>query len=398
MEYDVVVIGAGIVGLSVAYNLLLQKPDLNIAILEKESGIAKHQTGRNSGVIHSGIYYKPGSLKAINCREGYQKLISFCRTHSIDYDICGKIIVATTEKEIPNLMKIYDRGIQNGLSGITILDKNEIKEKEPYVNGEKAIWVPQAGIVDYKNVADKLREIIEASSCEILLNHEVTGISQKESTHEIHCGSQTINAAFIVNCAGLYTDKVAEMQGVKLRAKIIPFKGEYYLLKESKRYLVRNLVYPVPNPAFPFLGVHFTRRINGKIDAGPNAVLAFKREGYRKFSINLQEFLETIFYRGFIKVAFKYMLVGIYELFRSFSKKAFTKALQKLIPDIRSNDLIVGEPGIRAQLCDEKGNLIDDFLIEEGPKSIHVLNAPSPAATSSIQIGDTIANKVLKML
>lgn len=398
MNYDIAIVGAGIVGLSVAYNLLQQKDDLKIVVLEKESTIALHQTGKNSGVIHSGIYYKPDSLKAINCRQGYHKLIAFCKTHDIDFDICGKIIVATSKKEVPRLKKIYDRGIENGLTGIAFLDKDQIKEKEPFVTGEKAIWVPQAGIVDYKKVANKLQEILKEKSCEILVDHEVTGISHKGSIHHIHCGERTIKTAYLVNCSGLYTDKIAQMQGLKIGAKIIPFKGEYYLLKESKKYLVRNLIYPVPDPAFPFLGVHFTRRINGKIDAGPNAVLAFKREGYGKLSVDGAEFLETIFYRGFIKIAIRYLRIGMYEMYRSFSKRAFTKALQKLIPEVASDDLIVGESGVRAQLCDDNGNLMDDFVIKEGPRSTHVLNAPSPAATSSLQIGETIANKVLKLL
>lgn len=398
MDYDIAVIGAGIVGLSVAYNLLQQKADLKIVVLEKESKIASHQTGRNSGVIHSGIYYKPGSLKATNCRQGYLKLITFCENHGIDFDICGKIIVATTKKEIPQLMQIYERGIENGLSGIALLDKSQIMEKEPFVTGEKAIWVPQSGIVDYKMVANKLHDILEERSCKILVDHKVTGISHRDDVHHIQCEDRIVKASYLVNCAGLYSDKIARMQGLKIGAKIIPFKGEYYLLKESKRHLVRNLVYPVPNPAFPFLGVHFTRRINGKIDAGPNAVLAFKREGYKKFSLNGHELLETIFYRGFIKIAIRYLRIGMYELHRSFSKAVFTKALQKLIPEITSEDLIVGEPGIRAQLCDDSGNLIDDFMIKDGHKAVHVLNAPSPAATSSLQIGETIANKVLKML
>nr|WP_298996089.1 L-2-hydroxyglutarate oxidase [uncultured Allomuricauda sp.] len=397
-DYDIAIVGAGIVGLSVAYNLLQQKEDLRIVVLEKEKSVALHQTGRNSGVIHSGIYYKPGSSKAINCRRGYSKLIDFCEAHNVDYEICGKIVVATSKDEVPTLMKIYERGKENGLTGLKLLNEDQIKEKEPHVQGEKAIWVPQTGIVDYGQMANKLHDLIKSSSCEVLVNHKVKGISFQDSSHQIDCGGTIIRASYFVNCAGLYSDKIAKLQGVKFHAKIVPFKGEYYLLKESKRYLIRNLVYPVPNPAFPFLGVHFTRRINGKIDAGPNAVLAFKREGYKKFSINIEEFLETVFYKGFIKIAARYFKVGAYELYRSLSKKAFTKALQKLVPEITSDDLTAGEPGIRAQLCDDKGNLIEDFVIEYATKSVHVLNAPSPAATSSLEIGYTVSNKILKRL
>lgn len=396
MEYDVAIIGGGIVGLSVGYNLLKKKPGLKIAILEKENSLALHQTGRNSGVIHSGIYYKPGSHKAVNCKKGYHRLISFCDENEIDYEICGKIIVATNKNEIPGLHRIYQRGIENGLEGLKLLDKDEIALKEPHVAGERAIWVPQTGIVDYRKIAEKLGILLKERECDILLNHKVDNITVHSSGHQIHSGEKIINTRFLVNCAGLHCDTIAKMQGVELKAKIIPFKGEYFLIKKSRQYLVKNLIYPVPDPNFPFLGVHFTRRINGAIDAGPNAVLALKREGYGKLSIKISEFLDVLFYSGFLKVARKYYKTGAYELYRSLNKRAFTKALQKLIPEINSSDLVKARPGIRAQLCDDGGNLIDDFMIKYNGNAIHVLNAPSPAATSSLQIGDTVADSVIE--
>ncbi|WP_109302000.1 L-2-hydroxyglutarate oxidase [Aquimarina sp. AU474] len=398
MSYDVTIVGAGIVGLATAYNLSKAAPHLKIAVLEKEKSIASHQTGHNSGVIHSGIYYKPGSAKAINCRKGYDLLLKFCKEEQIYHEICGKIIVATNSNEEKKLQDIYDRGIQNGLTGLQILNQEELKEKEPHVFGTKGIFVPQAGIVDYKKVSHKLFEISEQNGVNFFFDKKVISIEKQKESYLINTNSKAINTKFLVNCAGLYSDKIAKMDGFNLNAKIIPFRGEYYLLKEEKAKLVNNLIYPVPDPNFPFLGVHFTRRINGKVDAGPNAVLAFKREGYTKSDIDLMEFLESISYLGFIKVALKYWKIGAFEMYRSFSKKAFVKSLQKLIPKIKEEDLIIGEAGVRAQLCDIKGNLIDDFLIEKNDNAVHVINAPSPAATSSLNIGKEITKKVLQSL
>tara|TARA_R110000868_G_scaffold205840_3_gene454487 strand:+ start:9290 stop:10489 length:1200 start_codon:yes stop_codon:yes gene_type:complete len=399
MKYDVAIVGAGIVGLSVAYNLLNQNPDLKIIIFEKEDKVATHQTGHNSGVIHSGIYYKPGSEKANNCKKGYNLLLDFCKEHNIHNEICGKIIVATSNDEEKKLMDIYNRGIQNGLEGLQLLNLKELKEREPYVSGTKGIFVPQAGIIDYKEVANKLLEITKVKGAHFIFNSKVIGLKTNDSFYEIKTeNNEIITAKFIVNCAGLYADKVAKMDMVDLKYKIIPFRGEYYLLKDKSSYLVKNLIYPVPDPSFPFLGVHFTRRINGKVDAGPNAVLAFKREGYTKTDINLKEFLESITYVGFLKIALKYWKVGCYEMYRSFSKKAFLKSLQKLIPEISSQDIEIGESGVRAQLCDKNGNLVDDFLIKHHNNAIHVVNAPSPAATSSLNIGKEISEKVLQAI
>lgn len=398
MGYDVTVVGAGIVGLSVAYNLLQENPELKIAILEKEKTIASHQTGHNSGVIHSGIYYKPGSAKAINCKNGYNLLLDFCEKEKIHHEICGKIIVATSHKEEKKLQDIYDRGIQNGLKGLKILNQEELREKEPHVSGTKGIFVPQAGIVDYKEVARKLFEISKERGGNFFFDTKVIAIDNTNNNYQITTTKETITTKFLVNCAGLYSDKIAKMDGVELYSKIIPFRGEYYLLKDKSADLVNNLIYPVPDPDFPFLGVHFTRRINGKIDAGPNAVLAFKREGYLKSNINVKEFLESISYSGFIKVALKYWKVGFFEMYRSFSKKAFVRSLQKLIPEITENDLVVGEAGVRAQLCDKRGNLVDDFLIEQSNNAVHVVNAPSPAATSSLNIGKEITKRILQSI
>lgn len=398
MKYDITVIGAGIVGLSVGYYLKMERPELSIAIVDKEKEVAFHQTGRNSGVIHSGIYYKPGSSKAINCRKGYKLMLAFCKKENIQHEICGKLIVATNKGEESKLQDIYDRGLINGLEGLKILSEAELKKIEPHVTGTKAIHVPQAGIVSYKQVAEKLKELLQASGVDFYFGNQVREINRKEGNYVIKSTENKLSTSFLVNCAGLYSDKIAKMSGVDLAAKIIPFRGEYYLLKDEKKHLVNNLIYPVPDPAFPFLGVHFTRRINGMIDAGPNAVLAFKREGYKRLDFKIDEFLESISYQGFLKVAMKYWKVGAYEMYRSFSKKAFVKALQKLIPEITANDLIVGNSGVRAQLCDHKGNLVDDFMIKYDQNAVHVINAPSPAATSSLQIGKTIVDEIAKQL
>ncbi len=398
MKYDLTIIGAGIVGLSVGYNLIKERPGLKIAILEKEDEVAKHQTGRNSGVIHSGIYYKPGSSKAINCKKGYELLLKFCQEHDIEHDICGKLIVASNEEEEDALQSIYQRGIENGLTGLAILNAEQIREIEPHVNGTKGILVPQAGIVNYRQVAKQLEKLLKEAGVDFFFGNKLEKISSDEALFTVECQKDTISTKFLINCAGLYSDKVAEMNGLKLNAKIIPFKGEYYLIKKEKRHLVKNLIYPVPNPAFPFLGVHFTRRIGGEIDAGPNAVLAFRREGYKKFDLKWNEFLESIFYAGFLKVAMKYWKVGLYEMYRSFSKKAFVRALQKLIPEIKGEDLVVGNSGVRAQLCEVNGKLVDDFMIKYTNNAVHVINAPSPAATSSLQIGKLICEKTLPLL
>lgn len=398
MNTDIAVIGAGIVGLASALQIKKMRPDLRVTVIEKESVVAKHQTGNNSGVIHSGIYYKPGSLKAKNCIEGYKMMIDFCTEHHIHFELCGKIIVAVSEAELPALDNIYKRGIENGLSGLRYINTEEIKAIEPNTYGVRGLVVPQTGIVDYKVVAAKYAEVFKSLGGEILFNSKVTDVKSTGDGVIIDIGSTAIHARVLVNCAGLYCDKIASFTIPDLDVKIIPFRGEYYSLKKEKRSMVKHLIYPVPDPNFPFLGVHFTRRVDGEIEAGPNAVLAFKREGYKKSQINLSELFESLTWPGFIKVARKYWKTGFGEMYRSFSKAAFTKALQKLMPAIRESDLEPGGAGVRAQACDRDGGLIDDFNIRELPGQIHVLNAPSPAATSSLAIGRTVAGLALKQI
>lgn len=389
--YDVTVIGGGIVGLATALQLKVSNPFLNILLLEKEDELARHQTGNNSGVIHSGLYYKPGSLKARNCIHGYHLLIDFCRQCEIPFELCGKIVVATDEKELPLLENLYVRGEQNGLKNLKRLSKDELKEYEPHVNGLRGIFVPQTGIVDYRLVAQKYGELIQQKGGIINLNEKVLDIQQAPDTTVVVTQKASYSTRLVINCAGLYSDKVARMTVPALNVKIIPFRGEYYKLRQEKEYLVKNLIYPVPDPNFPFLGVHFTRMAKGGVEAGPNAVLAFKREGYKKTDINLSELGESLAWPGFQKVAAKYWRTGFGEMYRSFSKTAFTKALQKLIPEIQESDLVEGGAGVRAQACDRQGGLVDDFLILEEKHVINVCNAPSPAATSSLAIGESVA-------
>ncbi len=395
MKSDITIIGAGIVGLATAYKILEKNRSLKIHVLDKEEEVSAHQTGNNSGVIHSGIYYKPGSLKARNCTYGYKLLLDFCDENDISYEICGKVIVASDKKELPGMEFLYKRGIENGLEGLKILKKEELNDYEPHVAGIGGIWVPQTGIIDFKKVSLKLEENIRANGAEFYFGQKVQAIKVKNGTAIISTPSESFTSKLVINCAGLYSDKIARLTHQKVNVKIIPFRGEYYKIKPAKRYLVKNLIYPVPDPSFPFLGVHYTRMIDGGIEAGPNAVLAFAREGYKKTQINLPELTETLSWPGFIKVASKYWKTGIGEMYRSFSKSAFTRALQKLIPEIEEKDLEVGGAGVRAQACDRSGGLLDDFLIYENEHAINVCNAPSPAATSSLSIGQAIAKIAL---
>ncbi len=396
MNYDIIVVGGGIVGLATALKLKTSNPFLKVLLLEKENELAKHQTGNNSGVIHSGLYYKPGSLKAKNCIHGYHLLIDFCKENNVPFELCGKIVVATEEKELPLLGNLYLRGEQNGLQNLKKLTKEELKEFEPHVSGLQGIFVPQTGIVDYKKVSEKYGELLQQKEADINLGEQVLDIQANTSKVVVVTQKQSYSAKLVINCAGLYSDKVARMTVKDLNVKIIPFRGEYFKLKKEKEYLVKNLIYPVPDPNFPFLGVHFTRMAKGGVEAGPNAVLAFKREGYKKNDINLSELAETLAWPGFQKVASKYWRTGFGEMYRSFSKAAFTKALQKLIPEIQESDLVEGGAGVRAQACDREGGLVDDFLILEKEYVINVCNAPSPAATSSLAIGETVSTLALK--
>jgi L-2-hydroxyglutarate oxidase len=395
--HDIIVIGGGIVGLATALRIKEQRPSLKVLLLEKENGVARHQTGHNSGVIHSGLYYKPGSLKAVNCIRGYDMLLDFCNREGVPYDLCGKIVVATKTEQIPLLKNLYDRGLQNGLTKNRMISAGEIRELEPHVNGLEGIAVPYTGIIDYKAVSEKYAEIFQKLDGKIAFGEKVINIKSRNVHSEVVTASGHVyETRLIVNCAGLYSDKIAQLtQPEKVKVQIIPFRGEYYKIKPEKQHLVKNLIYPVPDPNFPFLGVHFTRMIEGGVEAGPNAVFAFKREGYKKTDINFPELLEALAWPGFRKVAMKYWQTGMGEYYRSFSKAAFTKALQELIPEVQSDDLIPGGAGVRAQACDHDGGLLDDFSIIENKGAINICNAPSPAATSSLSIGQTVSERVM---
>lgn len=395
MNYDILIIGAGLVGLATAYQTQLKNPDSKILILEKENDVALHQSGHNSGVIHSGIYYKPGSLKAKNCIEGYNSVINFAEKHGIRYDLCGKIIVATSQEELPLLDNIYKRGVENGLQDLKYLSREEFREIEPHCEGVKAIKVPQTGIIDYPGIAKKIKELFEELGGEVRFNNEVKNIIDKGSEIIVSTNISEFKTKKLISCAGLYSDKITKMTNKKNDVVIIPFRGEYYKIKDEKKYLVKHLIYPVPDPSFPFLGVHFTRMIDGNIEAGPNAVLAFKKEGYHFFDFNFNEAMQTMLWPGFRKIVAKYGKTGMGEMHRSLSKSAFTKALQKLLPEIQENDLVLGGSGVRAQACDRNGGLIDDFDIVKNGNIIHVRNAPSPAATSCLSIGNKISELVI---
>ncbi|MBK9329849.1 MAG: L-2-hydroxyglutarate oxidase [Sphingobacteriales bacterium] len=395
--YDIIIIG-GIVGLATALHLLEQQPGLNVLILEKEGDIARHQTGNNSGVIHSGIYYKPGSLRAVNCLRGYKMLLEFCDAENIPYDICGKIIVATREDELDRLQNIYQRGLENGLAGMELLNAADIKKHEPHCAGIRGIFVPQTGIIDYTAVSKRYAEKIKRLNGSIACNQKVTGIQVAAQEIKVKTTDAAYSCKLLINCAGLYSDKIAQMTQNNVSVKIIPFRGEYYTLKKEKEHLVNHLIYPVPDPNFPFLGVHFTRFIQGGVEAGPNAVLAYAREGYHKSDIVWKEFFESVTYPGFLRMAFKNWRTGIGEMRRSYSKKAFTAALQRLLPELQLDDLLPGDAGVRASAMDRNGNVVDDFIIEKQDNIIHVLNTPSPAATASLSIGLTIAEMAWKEL
>lgn len=396
MYYDFTIIGAGIVGLSVGLALTEKYKDANVLILEKEKDVAKHQTGRNSGVIHSGIYYNPGSLKAQLAKKGNSQMKEFCSEHDIPYDNSGKLIAATQNEELDELANLHKRAVENGLN-VSKVDEFTIKEIEPHLKGGIAgLYVPSTGIVDYRKVAKAMADIIKKNNGKIWLNEEVRKIESLNSEVNISTENQKVKTKYLINCTGLMSDKVTNMSGVIADMKIVPFRGEYYELVPSKRHLVNNLIYPVPNPDFPFLGIHFTRMMNGKVLVGPNAVLSLKREGYKKNSINIKETLDTLSYPGFWKLAFPNAKEGIKEMYRSYNKRAFVKDLQRFIPAIEERDLIAAASGVRAQALDNEGNLLDDFLIINDKNIIHVCNAPSPAATASIEIGKEIVRDISK--
>ena len=390
---DVIIIGGGIVGLATAYDLSARYPELSILILEKEDKVAAHQTGRNSGVLHSGIYYKPGSLKALTCRKGKVLMEEFCKEQDIPYNLCGKVIVATSEDEKPTLHDIYERGQANGVS-CSIIDRDRLHELEPYTAGIEAVHVPEAGIIDYTVVCEKLAEIITERGNEIKLGAEVTAVAEGDREVTVETSLGDFSAGQLINCAGVYSDRVTKMSGMDAQAQIIPFRGEYYELKPEAEYLCRSLLYPVPNPKFPFLGVHFTLMIDGRVECGPNAVLAFAREGYNLTDLNAQELLETLRYPGFQKLAGRFWRTGMGEMWRSASKGAFVTALQKLVPDIREEHLVKAPAGIRAQALLPDGSMMDDFAFQESARILNVINAPSPAATSSLAIGQTVVDQL----
>lgn len=389
------VIGAGLVGLSAALHVKEKYPDKKLLIIEKERTVSLHQSGHNSGVIHSGIYYKPGSLKAVNCIQGYHRLIDFAERYNIAHEICGKVIVATSKEELPILENIYTRGVQNNLHGMRKLAMDELKEIEPHVAGIAGIFVPQTGIIDYPGFANALLSVfISELGGEIVFESEVKDIRVTDIGITVISNKEIVLTKKLITCAGLFSDRVTSLTEQKNDLRIIPFRGEYYKLRPEKAHLVKNLIYPVPDPKFPFLGVHFTRMIKGGVEAGPNAVLAFKREGYRFRDFNFDDIKDTLLWPGFWKVAMKYGKTGIGEIYRSLSKKAFTKALRKLVPEINEEDLVEGGAGVRAQACDRSGILIDDFNISRNGNVIHVRNAPSPAATSCLSIGKSISELI----
>lgn len=393
MKYDCVVIGGGIVGLSVAMTLVRRQPGLRLVVLEKESELARHQTGRNSGVIHSGIYYKPGSFKARFAHAGNHSMADFCRTHGIHHEVCGKVIVATRDHELPQLEALYRRGQENGLH-VTRLSSEEVRAIEPHVRCLAGIQVPSTGIVNYREVCSKFADLIWQQGGELKCDARVESIRHDHGIHIVETARGTVEASFLINCGGLHSDRLARQSGSDPKATIVPFRGEYFELTPEKRHLVKGLIYPVPNPAFPFLGVHFTRMIDGSVHAGPNAVLALKREGYRKTDLNAADLWETLAFPGFRKLARTYYKEGWAEMCRSFSKHAFVRSLQELIPSIEAADLVPSQAGVRAQALKADGSLVDDFLIVKGENSIHVCNAPSPAATASLEIGREVADQV----
>jgi L-2-hydroxyglutarate oxidase len=394
--FDITIIGAGIVGLSSAYKFTVAHPDLNILVLEKEADVAVHQTGRNSGVIHSGIYYKPGSYKAKNCINGRHQLVDFCEEHGIEYEICGKVIVATNEDERPRLQGIYERGLENGIEGIELIGEKELHAVEPYVNGVEAIRVPCSGIVDYRGVCRVLADLItDQPGNKILFNQEVNGVFSDNGSLRVKTDSETFHSKQIINCAGLQSDLVAKSAGVEPHILIVPFRGEYYELTPEAQHKVKGLIYPLPNPEFPFLGVHFTRMALGGVECGPNAVFAFNREGYEKTSFNFQDTIETVNFPGFWKLAGQHWKQGIDEYYRSFSKRAFLQNLQKLIPSLTIDDIKPSPAGVRAMALKKNGDILDDFWFEKRSDQVHVLNAPSPAATAGLAIGDEVVRELM---
>jgi (S)-2-hydroxyglutarate dehydrogenase len=397
MRVKVAIIGGGIVGLATAHQILLRHPKVNVLLLEKEDGPGRHQTGHNSGVLHCGLYYKPGSKRAQMAVSGIRRMIAFCEQHRVPYALCGKTVIATEPEELPRLYALFERGKANGLEGLSMLSTDEIHEYEPHAAGLKGIRVPQEGITDYKAVTRAMVTEIQGHSGEIRFSSEVTRLVRKR-VWTLHTPSGEYEADFLINCGGLHSDRVSRKAGSGERTKIVPFRGEYYMIKPERQYLVKNLIYPVPDPKFPFLGVHFTQLIHGGVEAGPNAVLALAREGYRKGNISLRDTIETLTYRGFWRFFLRYPRMCWDELRRSYSKELFCRSLQRLVPELRIEDLAKGGTGVRAQSLSLDGELIQDFQFGQQEGALHVLNAPSPAATASLAIADEIVDRLQEVL
>ena len=390
-KYDITIIGGGIIGLATAYSLQIKYPKLNLLILEKEKKLASHQTGRNSGVIHSGLYYKPGSLKANNCVLGRKKIVQFSKENNIDFDICGKLVVATNEKEAKSLLKLKENGLQNNLKNLEILSPSEFKDIEPHVFGVSALWVPQTGIIDYSSVTEKLAEKIITKNKNSKIEKSCNLIDFEDEN--IYTSKGKFISKHIIFCGGLFADRLAYKDNLDLNFKIVGFRGDYYKLKDEKRYKVNNLIYPVPNPSFPFLGVHFTRMTSGEIECGPNAVFTFKREGYGKYDFNFKDTYDALSYKGTRKLFINNWKFGLNEYKRAFSKSLFLKELQKMLPSLSINDIIEHRSGVRAIALNNEGLILDDFKVLSTDKNIHILNAPSPAATAALSIGDYVRKK-----
>ena len=392
-QFDLTVVGGGIIGLATALEVTRRYPGVKLLVLEKEDRLAAHQTGHNSGVIHSGIYYRPGSLKAQTCVRGAQALVAFCEQHGIRYEICGKVVVATAEEEMPRLQELFRRGEANGVQGLELIGPEQLREIEPYARGIKALRVPTTGIIDFVQVANTYARLMQEGGGEIRVRHQVERVVRADGGLVLETSSAAIHTKYLINCGGLFADRLAQMAGASLDLQIVPFRGEYYTVAPRRQDLVKNLIYPVPDPALPFLGVHFTRTVTGKIEAGPNAVLALAREGYRKTDIKLKDVSGVFSFPGFWTMASRYWKTGMGEMYRSMSKRAFLQALQRLLPELSAEDLHPGGSGVRAQAISRAGALVDDFVISATDHAIHVLNAPSPGATASLAIGQLIVDK-----
>ena len=395
MTFDIAIIGGGIVGAATLYKMQKKYPHLKIVLIEKMDKLADHQTGHNSGVIHSGLYYKPGSLKAKNCIQGRHELVAFAKEHGIKHDICGKVVVATDPSELPNMEKIFQTGLENEIEGIEWITAEQVKEHEPHVESIGGIWVPCTGIIDFRAATEKMVELALAinSESELKLSHEVTAIEKGDKFSKIITNKGNFEAEYLIFCAGLQADRLAKKDGVQLKEKVVGFRGDYYELTEQGKHKIKNLIYPVPNPDFPFLGVHFTRMTDGEIECGPNAVFTFKREGYNKTDFSFRDTWDALTYRGTWRLFFTNMAFGINEYRRAFSKRLFLKTLQRMVPSLTMDDIKPGRAGVRALLLRQDGDTRDDFRIEYHGNSIHVLNAPSPAATASLAIGGYIVEE-----